>query len=139
MLFSQETEYAIRIIDALKDEKQHKAEDICRTQKIPAVWIYKIAKKLQKAGFINIKLGCRGGYTLGKDLETYTLKDLVFAIEPSLCLRPCLNAPCPLQRDKGTCPLYRELLRLQSGLVELMSAGTMKDVLFREETPQDPV
>ena len=133
MLYSQETSYAIRIIDALKDGELHKASDICASQEIPQPWAYKIAKKLEEAGFIEIKRGRYGGYKLAKPLEAFTFKDMIFSIEPEINIRPCLNAPCPLKRDKGTCSLYHEIMKLQSNIVGLLDESTMEDVLCRDD------
>ena len=132
MLYSQETTYAIRIIDALKDGNLHPATEIVKTQEIPQAWGYKIAKKLEEAGFITIKRGRYGGYTLAKDLEDFSFKDVILAIEPDMNIRPCLNAPCPLKRDKGTCSLYHEIMHLQSKIIGLLDDSSMKDVLCRK-------
>ena len=132
MLYSQETTYAIRIIDALKDGNLHPASEIVKTQEIPQAWGYKIAKKLEEAGFITIKRGRNGGYTLAKDLEDFSFKDVILAIEPDMNIRPCLNAPCPLKRDKGTCSLYHEIMHLQSKIIGLLDDSSMKDVLCRK-------
>ena len=133
MLFSQESEYGIRIIRALKNGEKRKLKDICDEEQIPEAFAYKIAKKLSRSGLVVIKRGAFGGYILGRDLHTFTLKDIVEAIEPDQPIRACVNAPCPLNAREGGCRVHCEVLRLQAEVDRMMSEKDMFEILVEEK------
>ena len=51
LLITREADYALRIMRALAGGEQRTAADICQQEQIPDQFVYKIAKKLEKAGF----------------------------------------------------------------------------------------
>ena len=52
MLFTKESDYAIRIVRALKSSEQRNVQEICTTEEIPKAFCYKIMKKLRRAGIV---------------------------------------------------------------------------------------
>ena len=52
LLITREADYALRIMRALAGGEQRTAADICQQEQIPDQFVYKIAKKLEKAGFL---------------------------------------------------------------------------------------
>ena len=76
LLVTREADYALRILRALAGGEQRTAADICEQEQIPDKFVYKIAKKLEKSGFIKIVRGAEGGCRLIVDLHTMSLYDL---------------------------------------------------------------
>ena len=133
MLYSQETVYAIRIVEALKNGEQRALKEICQTQKVPVSWGYKIAKKLNQTGFLTVKHGRYGGYRLGRDLESYTFGEFILNMEPNLEICTCVHRACPFDKEKESCALYQEVMRLQEKMLEHLGERTMSQVLNGSE------
>lgn len=57
MLITRETEYAVRILRSLVDLNLKNIREISDEQLIPRQFAYKISKKMEKAGFIEIVRG----------------------------------------------------------------------------------
>ena len=49
MLFTRESDYAIRVVRALKDGEKKSIRQICAVEEIPEAFCYKIVKKLEHA------------------------------------------------------------------------------------------
>ena len=64
MLITRETDYALRILQNLTDGEKRSVGEISQQETIPQQFAYKIAKKLAKAGFIQITRGVDGGCRL---------------------------------------------------------------------------
>ena len=84
MLLTKESDYAIRIVRALKDGNKIRARDICEEEEIPEAFAYKILKKLERANLVHVSRGTRGGCVLVKDIGELSLYDIVLAIEPEV-------------------------------------------------------
>lgn len=61
MIITRETDYAIRILRSLADWEQKNIREISDEQLIPRQFAYKISKKLEQAGYIEIIRGAQGG------------------------------------------------------------------------------
>ena len=91
MMITRESDYAIRILRALKNGEQQTIEQICQRELVPRQFAYKILKKLDRAGMVSIRRGAGGGCSLGRSLETLTLLDVIRAIDRDFFLKPCLG------------------------------------------------
>jgi len=116
---------------ALADKKIKTVKDICELEHIPYKYAYKILKKLQKAGLVQNKLGPGGGYYLIKPLDTFTMYDVVSAVDKNLFLFECLKneKQCPNNKNGIACNVHQEFIRIQNALVSEMTAKSMADIL----------
>ena len=90
-MITRESDYAVRMIRALKDGEQLTIEQICRKEQVPRQFAYKILKKLEKAGLVRIRRGAGGGCSLGRGLDVLTLLDVIRATDEEFFLNPCLK------------------------------------------------
>ena len=90
MLVTRETDYAIRALRALAEGKKKTLAEICKEEAVPQQFGYKILKKLSKAGYVVIKRGKVGGYTIAKDFSDKTLFDLTVVMENPTEVSPCV-------------------------------------------------
>lgn len=72
MIITRETDYAIRILRSLADLQLKNIREISDEQLVPRQFAYKISKKLERAGFIEIIRGAQGGCRLTRDLHDIT-------------------------------------------------------------------
>lgn len=67
MLFTKESDYAIRVIRALQDGGKKTIKELCELEQIPSAFGYKILQKMNKSGLIEIRRGHKGaGISLQK-------------------------------------------------------------------------
>ena len=119
MLVTRETDYAIRALRALSDGKKKTIAEICKEEVVPQQFGYKILKKLAKAGYVNIKRGKEGGYTITEDFKERSLFDLTDVMENPTDISPCVVAGyrCEAHADENEpCSVNLRLSALQQTL-----------------------
>ena len=99
MLFTKESDYAIRVIRALQDGGKKTIKELCELEQIPSAFGYKILQKMNKSGLIEIRRGPKGGYQLAKDIGEFTLYDVVTGIEPDWNVFITLVSEMKAKRD----------------------------------------
>jgi len=131
MFLTKECDYSLRIIRALIGGRKKTVEEICDIEYIPHQYAYKILKKLQHAGFVQSIRGRDGGYRLDKPLDTFTIFDVVSAIDSNLFVFECLREgkECPRNLSERLCAVHLEFERIQKLLVGEMRMKTMSEVL----------
>ncbi|MFR3754149.1 MAG: hypothetical protein ACLTW9_21235 [Enterocloster sp.] len=69
MMITRESDYAIRIIRALKDGELLPLEQICQRELVPKQFAYKILKEAGEGpAWCRIRRGAGGGCSLGRSL-----------------------------------------------------------------------
>ena len=122
MMITRESDYAIRIIRALKDGELLPLEQICQRELVPKQFAYKILKKLERAVLVSIRRGA--------DL---TLLDIIKAADEEFFLNPCLDSQyqCGYAASFDGCKVHCELARVQRVLEEELKRTSL-DRLFNK-------
>lgn len=129
MLFTRESDYAIRIVRALKDEEKLTIKTICEKESLPEAFAYKIIKKLAKSNIVEIKRGAGGGYSLKRDLKDLTLYDVIISVEPDFAVMECINSFCGRNGLNGMCKVHKELKYIQSQVELLLKRKNLEEIL----------
>jgi len=132
MLFTKEIDYAVRIIRDLSSGGRKTIDDICRNELIPRQFSYKILKKLEKAGMVQIFRGAGGGYSLAKDVRDITLLSVITSINSEPLLNECLGRDyeCPLHgKDGKVCGIRNELERIQNHIYAFLREKTLAELV----------
>ena len=130
MMITRESDYGVRIIRALKDGGLMTIGQICERECIPKQFAYKILKKLDLAGLVQIKRGSGGGCSLARDLADMTLYDVIRATDEEFFLTHCLQADFDCEYlAKSPCTIHRELARVQGILEQELRASSMAELL----------
>jgi len=137
MLLTKECDYGVRVIRVLADGAKKTVAEICEAERIPGQYAYKILKKLERAGFLRILRGCGGGYELVKPLNTFTLYDVITAIEDKIFIFECLRDDkfCPFKIAQQPCAVHNEYERIQKMLADELRGKTMDEVLSQAGGP----
>jgi Rrf2 family protein len=135
MFLTKECDYGLRIVRALSDGQKKNAEEICELELIPSQYVYKILKKLDKAGIVRSIRGRGGGYNLNLPLDAITIYDIVSAVDNELFINACLNPEEICLRDCSDkpCVVHIELGRIQELLNGEMRRHSIKDVVLLGE------
>jgi len=131
MFLTKECDYGIRIIRALADNKKKSVQTICEIEHVPLQYAYKILKKLERGGLVKSWRGPDGGYRLIKSPRSFTMYDVVAAIDGKLFVSECLNEEqnCTRNTPETPCSVHFELARIQALIIEEMKSKTMEDTL----------
>lgn len=136
LLITRETDYALRILRALSDGEQATAKEICRRELLPQQFVYKILKKLSRAGIVQITRGADGGCRLTADLQKVSLYDLTNIMEDdnyiSACMQPGYQCEWRQKRNPQ-CKVNKQLLQIQSVLDKEFRAHSLYQMIHDSE------
>lgn len=136
MLITRETDYALRILRSLSSGEFLTVREISDKELLPQKFAYKIVKKLQNAGLIQIMRGINGGCRLAADLKTVSLYDLSGAIEGNSRISSCMNPTYECEWRKshnGTCTIHMQLAKIQKAVDEEFRKTSLHGIIFGEE------
>lgn len=138
MIITRETDYAVRILRALADDQLKNIREISAEQFVPRQFAYKISKKLEQAGFIEIIRGAQGGCHLIRDLHEISLMDLINVMDRENMLTSCLedDFDCPYRNKKGVCEVHNALYNIQGKLADFLATINLYDVMFSQGKEQ---
>ncbi|WP_337544904.1 Rrf2 family transcriptional regulator [Megasphaera sp.] len=137
MIITRETDYAIRILRSLADLQLKNIREISDEQLVPRQFAYKISKKLERAGFIEIIRGAQGGCRLTRDLHDITLMDIINVMERENMITSCLDGDfqCPYHRRYGFCDVHEALAGVQGKLSAYLATIHLYDIMFPHGGP----
>ncbi len=132
MIITRETDYAIRILRSLLNLRLKNIREISDEQSIPRQFAYKISKKLERAGYIEIIRGAQGGCRLVSDLHQITLMDLIHVMDRENMMNSCLDGDysCPYREKMKDCSIHNSLKYIQDHLAAYFSTITLYDLIF---------
>lgn len=136
MLITRETDYALRLLRALTGEKRVSVGVLAEGEQVPSAFAYKILKKLERAGLVELSRGAEGGCRLTADLAQTSLYDLMQAMEEGGAVTACMEPgyECPWRKARGgaACRVHVRLAQVQKKLDDELRAHKLQD-MFAEE------
>lgn len=131
MLLTKECDYAIRIVRALSSGEKRPVVDISAEEDISMNYIYKLARKLEKAGIIETHRGVNGGYSLKKSLESISLFDVFLAVDQTFLVSDCTDCDyhCSLNTPKRPCLVHKKFCELQKTIEKELKSTTLKELV----------
>lgn len=120
MGITQECDYALRVLLFLSEKDtcdKVEAKVLSESLSIPHRFLLKLLRKLTLAGILNSCRGVRGGYSLAKNPEDISMKDVIEVIDGPIYVNRCLydKAYCSLNRS-STCNIHQVLNHIQKQL-----------------------
>ncbi|MDR2133510.1 MAG: Rrf2 family transcriptional regulator [Treponema sp.] len=130
MLITKESDYAVRILRALRDGEKRTMPYVCEQENIPHQYAYKIIKKLERAGLVRSYRGAGGGYTLLKNTAKITLLDVVSAVDKEALLFECLRHGhhCPMNEGGKKCRVHMEFNRIQNVILSSLKEKSLTEI-----------
>ncbi len=135
MLITRESDYALRILRALQNGEQTTVGQICREERMPQQFAYKVIRKLAKAGLVQVTRGVDGGCRLLCDLKAVSLYDLLSTMEEDKRVISCMEPDFLCQRriECGGCGAHEKLAQVQANLDRELQSHSLFSILA--ETP----
>lgn len=134
MLITKETDYALRILRALSGEQRITATALAQGEQIPLQFAYKILKKLQRGGLVQILRGADGGCFLTASLEQVSLFKLMQIMEEdstvSSCMKPGYQCLWCKAHGETVCHVNTHLTAIQKKLDATLEAYSLQKILF---------
>ena len=91
-------------------------------------YLEQIATPLIRAGLIKSVRGAQGGYSLTRDINKYTAKDILVAVEGPIACVACLETEpnqCPRYSECLTLPFYKGLNKV---ITDYLESYTLEDL-----------
>ena len=131
MFLTRECDYGIRVVRALADNEKRTVKTICEMENIPQQYAYKILKKLENAGIVKSSRGPDGGYHLVKSPTSFSIFDIITAVDENLFLNECLKEgqECSRNTEDAPCAVHFELERIQNMLIEELKCKNMLEIM----------
>lgn len=134
MQFSQETDYALRLVDFFSRsdrETYHNARELSTNLSIPYRFLLRVLGKLKRGGILASRQGDGGGYRLGRPPGEITLRQVVSLTESHASLSRCLGDTGLCNAGVApNCRVHRTLCRVQEqmdALLDTYTFGNMGD------------
>ena len=131
MIITKETDYALRILRVLRDRELHTVGQVAEEEFVPQAFAYKIMKKLDSAGLIEILRGSSGGCRLTADLSRTSLYDLMAAMGDQGGLSSCMDPQfqCMWRSRRGKCSVHCKLVEVQEKLNRELRSYSLESLL----------
>lgn len=113
-LFSKDTDYAVRVIMrlAVSGDIYVSSKELSEQLEIPYQFLRSVVQKLKRAGMLDSKEGIAGGVRFTGSADKVSVADIIRVLHGKVEVSDCMfrNKICS---NRGTCPLRRELLRIE--------------------------
>lgn len=141
MQISRKIDYALRAVIYLalrNDPRPCSVGEIAAQEGLPKKFLEKIIQDLIRHGLVRSTRGVQGGYTLAREPETVTFKDVVEAIVGPVSLNVCVGdsdhtGECMMFPNCGMLWVWEEA---QKRVIELFAQTTLADVRARHVGPR---
>jgi Rrf2 family protein len=137
-MFSQTTEYALRIIVFLasREGKPATTREIAHFTRVPEGYLSKVLQGLSRAGMVSSQRGLHGGSVLRRPPGEITILDVINSVDPLPRIRSC---PLGLRtHGVNLCPLHKRLDGAMEQVEKAFADSTIADLLA-EPTSSTPL
>ena len=127
-MISQTAEYALRAIVHLAQTHPipQTAASIAERTNVPVPYLSKVMQSLARAGLVSSQRGLHGGFVLVRKAATFSVLDVITAVEPLHHVRCC---PLRIEEHQGLCQLHATLEEAVRRMEEVYSATTIESLL----------
>ena len=135
---NKKTEYALlalRFLGGLGPEDVTSARDVAGHYGIPEMILAKVLQTLKRGGFATSVKGAGGGYSLARDLERITVKELLDLFNEPMALVECIDdaAEDDCCQQQVQCDIKGPMSALNAAIHQLLSGMTVADLFQQPE------
>lgn len=143
MELTRKADYAIRsmiYLAGLPEGRIALIGEIAEASQVPPAFLAKILQPFTKSGLVSSTRGVTGGFSLVKNPEEITLREIIETIEGPITPNRCVMGAdaCSLSQ---TCPVHPVWHRIQSTVQGILDEVTLKTMIKKKAIPDkcDPV
>ena len=133
-MLSQTVEYALRAAVFLAENpgEAHTVKAVAAATQVPAAYLAKVTRALQRADLIHAQRGAGGGLRLADSPENVSILQIVNAVDPVQRITTC---PLGLKAHaKKLCPLHSRLDAALASVETAFAGTTLAEVLADPST-----
>ncbi|MDP1991187.1 MAG: Rrf2 family transcriptional regulator [Syntrophales bacterium] len=106
-------------------------KDIAERQAVSVKYLWQLINPLKTKGLVNSTRGAHGGYVLGKEPGSISLKEILQVLEGSLCLVDCVDIPSLCERSPSC--ISREIWEEASkGMQQMLENTTLATMVLKQ-------
>jgi Rrf2 family protein len=115
--------------------------EIAAREKLPSDYVEQILLRMRRAGIVASTRGARGGYTLAREAEAITVRDVIQASERTTFDLHCVSHPVDSARcsQSENCSIRPVWMLLQQRIDEVLDSVRLSDLLADEGSVRDRV
>ena len=130
MIFSTKIRYGARFMVDLAlhcGEAPVPLKDIAQRQEISEKYLWNVIGPLKTAGLIRSERGSNGGFVIARPLSEINMKDIVCALNGTLCVVECVGSPetCDRTRICVTREVWQAVTESITQTLELLTLEDM--------------
>lgn len=134
---NRRVEYALMVLKLMKEKDALElttAREVCDRFETPFDTTAKVMQLLNASGILHSHKGVKGGYTLARDLNHVSYRELVQLVEGKTFMMDCHD----LGEARGPCDLYhkcnisRPIKRLNDYLINIFDALSLNELLSED-------
>ncbi|MBN2808692.1 MAG: Rrf2 family transcriptional regulator [Deltaproteobacteria bacterium] len=133
------SDYAIRGVVYMSMQPQGAVvviPEVAREMDVPVGFLARIFQSLSRAGIVISHRGKKGGYSMARDPEAVSLRDVVEAVEGDIRLNICLDGYNACER-MSFCPVRKELANVQNDLIASLGKTNFSTLAAQEKAHRD--
>lgn len=142
MQFTKAEEYGMFGVLYLAEAERSKVvplSEISQAKDIPEKFLAKIFQSLSKSGVVRSHRGVRGGFTLARNPEEVTIKEILEIIQGPYHLMKCTEDKDACTKDPSEFCAVREVLLLaENRLTNVFASFTLSDLVKWQKTGRQP-
>ena len=130
MQLTRAADYAIRVmvyLATLPDHQRALLPDLASATDAPESFLSKVLQSLAHAELISSRRGKLGGFAVLPRGRDATMREVIEAIDGSICLNVCLNGGKECER-KSTCPAHPVWARAQRAMLDVLMSVTVSSM-----------
>lgn len=132
------TDYALRALSHMAIHPAGKVfpvSEVAEAEQVPEGFLRKILQKLAGAGIVVSHRGPRGGFSLAREPEEVTAREVVETVQGPIAINRCLLGRDACERW-DTCRLRTSWNGIQEGFTSFLEGVTLKSLA--EQQPRRP-
>lgn len=141
MQFTKAEEYGVfgvMYLAGAADNRIVPLSEISEVQDIPEKFLAKIFQSLSRSGIVQSHRGVRGGFTMARDPNELTIREVLETIQGPFQLMKCVDDISQCDRSVSFCAFREVIAMAERRLVSVLEEYTIGDLLNWEKTGIKP-
>ncbi len=136
MQFTKAEEYGIKGVLFLAEKAKNSVtplSEISEAKNIPEKFLAKIFQSLSRTGIVRSHRGVRGGFTLSRNPEEISIKEVLEAIQGPYHLMKCIN-DTDICEESNRCAIRDMLIKAENKMNEVFESHSLAKLIeFQNE------
>ena len=138
-ILKREESYAVHALRVIAESPGAGAAEVAAQLQIPPAYMAKVLSRLSKSGFVEARMGRKGGLWLRVELGQLSLLNVIEALSGPMVMDTCQTKPqCATEQRNGFCRLKPVWLESTLRIRELLDGYKLDQLLTRREHEPRP-